>query len=109
VTLNVRRTVEDAVDFDGGGFFVTTGTLTVDHELRRNILVNASASLEDQKYQSLDRRNKTTRYEVGGSYLVNRGIGLNLSIAQIQRNSSGVNRLHGFDETRAALGVVLQR
>jgi hypothetical protein len=109
VTLNLRRTVEDAIDFDGGGFFVTTGTLTVDHELRRNILVNASATLEDQKYQSLDRRNKTTRYEVGGSYLVNRGIGLNLSLAQIQRNSSGVNRLHDFDETRAALGVVLQR
>ncbi|CAN7294071.1 outer membrane beta-barrel protein [Phenylobacterium sp. LjRoot225] len=109
VTLNLRRSVEDAIDFDGGGFFLTTGTLTVDHELRRNILVNASAGVENQKYESLDRENRTTRYEVGGTYLVNRGLGLNLSVAQIQRNSSGVNKLHDFDETRAALGVVLQR
>jgi len=109
VTLNLRRTVEDAIDFDGGGFFLTTATLAVDHELRRNILLNASANYEGQKYQSLDRRNRTTRFEVGGTYLLNRGIGLNFTVAQIQRNSSGVNKLLGFDETRAALGVVLQR
>lgn len=109
VTLNLRRTVEDAVDFNGGGFFLSTATLTVDHELRRNVLVNASASFEDQKYKVVDRRNQTTRFELGGTYLVNRMLGLNLTVAQIQRDSSGVNRLRGFDETRAALGVVLQR
>lgn len=109
VSLALRRSVEDAIDFDGGGFFLSTATLTVDHELRRNILLNASGSYEEQKYKVLDRDNQTSRYEVGGTYLVNRGIGLNFSIAQIKRTSSGLNRLRGFDETLAALGVVLQR
>lgn len=109
VTLKLSRTIEDAVDFQGGGFFLTTGTLTLDHELRRNILVNASVGYEDQNYKVLDRHNKTARFDAGGTYLVNRGLGLNLTIAQIKRNSDGVSRIRGFDETRAALGVVLQR
>jgi hypothetical protein len=109
VTLNLWRSVEDAVDTEKGGFFLSVIGLTVDHEVRRNILVNAGANFSSEKYQGIDRLNKTSNYSVGGVYLVNRGVGLNLKVQHSRRNSTGADRIHDFNETTALLGVVLQR
>lgn len=112
LTLTMSRSVEDSQSFGGvgaGGYFVTAGGVRIDHELQRNILLNAQANYETQEFSGVDREDKVYSVSVGGTYLVNRTVGLNANLGHIARNSEGLNRYRDFDETRASIGVVLQR
>lgn len=109
ITGTLRRSVEDSVFQSSSGYFATGGSLRVDHELRRNILLMAFADYEHQDFSDVDRTDKVYTISAGLTYLLNRTVGLNANIGHTERQSDGVDRLRSYSETRASIGVVLQR
>lgn len=79
LTFNVSRSVEEATVAAASGFLSTGGGIAVDHELLRNVLLNASLSYTEDKYRGVDRRDKRTAAALGGSYMMNPWAGLNLT------------------------------
>ena len=57
--------------FASGRFFSTVG-VTVDHELRRNIILGANISASQDDFQGIDRTDEIYRAGVGAKYLINR-------------------------------------
>lgn len=76
VTAVVTRSMEDAAQEGVAGFTYTTARLTLDHELRRDLLLHASAGL--QRADFLQGGTQQTGYSlgVGASWLVNRRVRL---------------------------------
>ncbi|WP_375248793.1 outer membrane beta-barrel protein [Sphingomonas sp.] len=109
VGLNVRRTVQDSAFGTTSGFFATAAALRVDHELLRNVLLNAQVGYEQDDFVGVDAKSKILRYSAGGRYLVNRNLGLGLLVGRDNRSGSGSIALQTYNETRAMLSVVLQR
>jgi hypothetical protein len=59
--------------------FETEGQVTVDHELLRNLLLQAAVSVSDEDFQDIDRSDTYVRAGFGAKYLMNRYIQLDLS------------------------------
>jgi len=109
VGFNIRRTIQDSAFGTSSGFFATAAALRVDHELLRNLLLNAQVGYEQDDFVNQDSRSKIVRYSVGGRYLLNRNFGFGLVVGRDNRSARGTVGLQAFDETRALLSIVLQR
>jgi hypothetical protein len=109
VGFNIRRTVQDSFFGNSSGFFATAAALRVDHELLRNLLLNAQVGYEQDDFVNQDSKSKVVRYSVGGRYLLNRDFGFGLVVGRDNRSARGTVGLQAFDETRALLSLVLQR
>lgn len=109
VGLNVRRTVQDSAFGTTSGFFATAAAVRVDHELLRNLLLNAQVGYEQDDFAGSDGKSKIFRYSAGGRYLLNRNLGLGMVVGRDNRSASGNVGLRAFDETRAMLSIVIQR
>lgn len=109
LTGTLRRSVEDSAYQGAGGYFATGGSLRVDHEFRRNILLMGFADYEQQDFSQVDRTDEVFTISAGITYLLNRSVGLNANIGHTERESEGADRFRSFSETRASIGVVLQR
>ena len=82
VTASARRDIQDAADDTIGGFTYTVGRIDIDHEYRRNILLNAHGQfqrVEDASHVSglpsfLQSGGSETLYNggVGATFLLNR-------------------------------------
>jgi hypothetical protein len=109
VGLNIRRSVQDSAFGNSSGFFATAAALRVDHELFRNLLLNAQVGYEQDDFVNQDSKSKVFRYSAGGRYLLNRNFGFGLLVGRDNRSANGTIGLQSFDETRALLSIVLQR
>lgn len=109
VGVNLRRSVQDSFFGTSSGFFATAAAIRVDHELLRNLLLNAQLGYEQDDFVNQDSKSKIVRYSVGGRYLLNRNFGFGLVVGRDNRSARGTVGLQAFDETRALLSIVLQR
>lgn len=110
VTLNLRRTVEDASFQDTSGFFATSANLRADHELLRNLLLYAQAGYEIDTYQGRGATVpdvKVWRLGAGARYFMNRTIGIGFSYAHDSRTSNAV--ANAYTENRGLISLILQR
>ncbi len=102
VTVRVLRDIEDAADDSIAGYTYTTGRISVDHEYRRNILLNGHVQLQNADYGSqalagvattaLQSAGTQTIYNagVGATWLLNRRIELTATYDYNNRHGSGV-------------------
>jgi hypothetical protein len=67
--------------------FETEGRVTVDHELLRNLLLQAAVSVSDEDFQDIDRSDTYVRAGFGAKYLMNRYIQLDLSYRYLSLGS----------------------
>ncbi len=117
LTGTVSRRIQDAADETTAGYTETSGALTVDHELLRNVLLQANAGVFYNEYKGGGNQ---TLYSVGtgASYLLNRNISVSASYDYTARTSGGGNNnvvfSNGFsrfgssyDDHRVLLGVRL--
>jgi len=109
VGLTVRRTVQDSYFFNSSGYFATAGALRVDHELLRNLLLNAQVAYEVDDFKDNFGTIKVLRASAGGRYLLNREFGLGFVIGRDKRSANGLVASNTFSETRALLSVIVQR
>jgi hypothetical protein len=83
------QTTNPAIGGVGSGYLQSLGTVSIDHELRRNLLLNVSAGYENDNYQGISRTDNIFTAGASLRYLLNRNLYLGGSYAYQQRTSSG--------------------
>lgn len=111
LTVNASRSIQDAVIVNSGGYFSNLVGIKVDHELLRNLLLNAAATYEYDQFNELARHDVIGNLRVGFQYLLSRGVGINASYSYAKRESRAIPTLLGpeFNMNRLFIGLVLQR
>lgn len=90
VNGTVVRSIEESSIANASSYFATTGAVTVDHELLRNLLLNARGALTHSDYEfngGSERIDLTYQADVGATYLVNRYFYATLNYRYTQRAS----------------------
>lgn len=110
-TVNVSRSIQDAVIPNSGGYFSNLVALRADHELLRNLLLNAALTYEYDTFKGINRHDAIGNFRIGFQYLLSRNIGLNANYVYSKRESRGPSTLLGpeFNANRLFIGLVLQR
>lgn len=72
VRATLVRAIEESTQAGASSFFSTNFRLTVDHELRRNVLLNGYGSYQWDAYRGISRTDQWIRAGVGATVLVNR-------------------------------------
>ena len=111
LTMNLSRSIQDAVILNSGGYFSNLVGFRVDHELLRNLLLNAAITYEYDDYDVIRRHDNIGNLKLGFQYLLSRGVGINASYSYAKRESHADPTLVGpqFNVNRLFIGLVLQR
>lgn len=108
ITLGAGRTVEDAVTTGAGGYVSSSGSVTIDHELLRNLILNGRLTYSTDRYEGIDRDDARFIASLGATYLVNRRVGVSAAISTLKISSDGVDRDQDFTVNRLVLSLVTQ-
>jgi hypothetical protein len=108
IGLSVTRSVEEATVAGASGFLSTGGGVQIDHELLRNVLLNAQASYTEDQYRGVDRKDKRTAASAGATYLLNHAAALSLTYSYYRQNSTGLAGSTDYDVNKLLLSLILQ-
>jgi hypothetical protein len=112
LTLNFSRSIQDATIINSGGYFSNLVGLKADHELLRNLLINAALTYEYDTYNGIARHDAIGNFRLGFQYLLSRGVGINATYSYAKRESRSNPIADGgpqFNTNRLYIGLVLQR
>jgi hypothetical protein len=103
ITGNITRDVDETLIAGSSGYFATTESIRADHELLRNLLLNASIAHETDDFTGIDRSDDYFRVGAGAKYLMNENVWLTGGYAYQSRTStlSGT----GAGDNRLFLGI----
>lgn len=104
----VRDTIES--DVNGASSIDRTGaSARIDHELRRDIVLNGEFEYNQDDYQAVDRQDDISRGELGVDWYVNRLVTAGAAYQHTTQNSSGLNRNRDFDVNQVMFTISLRR
>lgn len=103
VTFNAAADVEETTTAGASGYLSQSGGVRIDHELLRNLLINARFSYTNAKYENITRTDDTFRAGLGVDYLINRNFALGLGYDYTDKNSDAI----GEDYKRNEVGLTL--
>ncbi len=106
VTAFLSRSIEETSIGGASGFFATTGGLNVDHELLRNVLLNANFSYTTNDYEEITREDDILNLGLGGTYLFNRYAQASLRYGYTRRDSNVTGG--DYDNNRVGVNVRVQ-
>lgn len=109
-TINVAggRTVEDTPITGVGAFVSSSASVGLDHELLRNVILNARLTWSRDEYEGVDREDTRLGANIGGTYLINRNLGVNASVSTLDSESTGAARDQDFRVNKLAIALVAQ-
>ena len=96
VTGSLSREIEETTLAGSSSYFATRGDLTIDHELRRNLILSASLGYEHDSYEGISRDDNYYRAGVAARYLIDRNFVLEGAYSFRTRDSNAPNS--DFDE-----------
>lgn len=105
-TLEASRSVQDANISNLNAFFDNQVSLRADHELLRNLILNAVVEVSRQDYLQSDSLNKIMRASAGARYLATPRYGLEGSASYTDRSTRGSAIGRDFDDFRVILTFV---
>jgi hypothetical protein len=108
VTFTVRRSVEDSGLPNTGGFLETGGSVAVDHEYRRYLMLNVKASYYDDEYRGISRHDGEAYFTAGATYLSTHHWNLKIAYEYIHQNSAGCDCSVDYDDHRAVATLTFQ-
>ena len=108
VTATGSGTIEDAGIAGAGGYLSSAVGVQIDHELLRNVLLNAGLTLSQDEYEGIDRTDDRFQASVGGTYLLNRTLGISVTASHFEQSSQGATSGADFDANRLAVSLVAQ-
>ncbi len=108
VEFAAGRTVEDTPELGASAFVADTASIGVDHELLRNVILDAHLTWTRDAYAGIDREDTRLDAKVGVTYLVQRNLGLNASAQRLDVRSAGAARDRDFNIASLAFSVVVQ-
>ena len=106
ISLAGRRDLEATDQADAASNFRTSANLSVAHELRRNISLNASLGYTRSDFTDDDRKDDTIDAGLGVTYRMNRWIGLSTGYGYSQRFSTDDDQ--DFRAQSVRVGLALQ-
>jgi len=109
VSSQAARDIRAAALAASPAFVSTSLGGAVDYEFRRNIIFSAGLNYADESYENIDRTDERISGYIGGSYLLNRSIGLSLNVLNSSLTSKGNDRQSDFDSTVISFGITLRR
>ena len=109
VSLTASRRMQDATVGISAGYISTGGTLQIDHELRRWLILTATASYNNDDYQGIDRTDDRWSAGLSATYLLNRNVGLTAGYLHTAQRSAGAARFVNFEDNKWSLSLVLQQ
>ncbi len=83
------QTTNPTIGVIGPGYLNSVATVTVDHELRYNLLLNANAGYENDSYQGISRTDNILSVGFNVKYLLNRHLYVGPFFTYQNRTSSG--------------------
>ncbi|WP_420143835.1 outer membrane beta-barrel protein [Sphingobium sp.] len=108
ITLTGRRLIEDSALGVASGYYNTGGSVRIDHELLRNLLLRATADYEVDDYIGVSSKATVLRTSAGARYLMNRRVSLNFELSYGDRDRDGPLTTPDFSEVRSVAGVTFQ-
>lgn len=110
-TLNasLSRTPQATTQAGASTYVDTRFGFEVDHELLRNLLLNADLFYSDQDYSGIPRQDDVFGITLGSRYLLNRNVYASLSYSFDKRDSNLAGSGSDFDRNILRLGIELQK
>jgi hypothetical protein len=108
VTFNGEHAVTDAVVPGSAGDTISTAKLQVDHELLRNLILSANASIGHDDYNGISRSDDRTSVGLLANWLIRRWLGLTFAYSYADQRSSGVAKGPGFSDNKISVSTVVQ-
>jgi hypothetical protein len=108
VTLTGDRGSQESDIGQVGAAISTAYSATIDHELRRNIIVSGSVRSDALDFQGIDREDQGVTARVGVEYFLNRNVGVFGGYRYTDVSSDGRDRDRDFKENRVTLGLRLK-
>jgi hypothetical protein len=106
VKLIGQRTIEETITFASSGFVANLVTASVDHELLRNLLLNAAVTYSYNDYQDNPRKDTVYGGTVGATYLLNHDVTLNAKYSY--RDQTSTAALVAYRQNLALVSIGLR-
>jgi hypothetical protein len=91
VTADLTRDIEETTLAGASGYFATRTGLRADHELLRNLLLNARLGYEQDSFDGIGRDDDYYSAGLGAKYLIDRNFALSGGYTYRTRDSSAAN------------------
>lgn len=88
VSIAADRSIAETVTQDIKGRIDTLGSLKIDYELLRNLIISAGAEYANQDYEGTSRTDEVTKLSIGFDYLMNRSLEIGARYNFIDRSST---------------------
>lgn len=108
VTVSGGRSIEDSATPGVGGLLSSNLSIGLDHELLRNVILNGRLTWGQDQYEGIDREDTRVGVNVGGTYLINRNLGINASYSMLETESEGARADIDFTVNKLAVALVAQ-
>ena len=109
VTFMVQREELASGVFGAPSYTLTALDVGTDYEVLRNLILSAGFTLRDREFQGLDRSDDEQNYYLGGTYFMNRNVGVNFRASHLNLDSSGNDGRPEFDVNTITVGIVVQK
>lgn len=109
VTVNASRSVQDSAVAGSGGYFATSAGVSIDHELRRNVVLSARLTLSEDDFSGIDRKDERISVTAGVTYYLNRTAGIRASYSYLDQDSAGAAGNQDYSKNVIGLSLVLRR
>ena len=109
ITLTANRGFVDSTVPGSSGVVRTSADIAVDHELLRNLLLNAKLQVSRDDYADFDGRDDRTLASLGATWRLNRGVTIDGAVQHKTQDSSGASLGLNYDTTYVFVGVTLKR
>lgn len=108
VAIEANRTIEEVVLSNFNSYYQTGGSVTVTHELLRNVLLEGNTTYSHSDFNgSEDRDDDLVSVGLGGRYLINRNLYSDLMYSWDSRYSSNDSVEYDRNMVMLRLGVRL--
>ncbi len=108
VTLGGRVAAEETTIVDATGYLTRNAEVQVDHELLRRFILTGRAFGSQDEYEGVDRSDLRWGLEAGGTFLLNRSVGLSARVSHFQQDSSGAQADANFTVNTLSFGVIFR-
>jgi Uncharacterized protein conserved in bacteria len=88
ITTRITREVNQTTQENVSGILTTTGGVDVDHELLRNLILNANFSYVNDDYENINRSDEYYVAGLGARYLFTRNFSASFGYRFVQRDSN---------------------
>lgn len=88
LTIDADRTIEETTVEGSSGYYRTRFGVDAEHELYRNVILEAGIGIYDDDYEGSARKDDGFNWHFGGTYVSNRWLRVHLGFAHEDRDSN---------------------